>query len=148
MVRRDDLAMQHAVTAPRMSDRECIPLRRVSALSPAHPRRVVLCACGSVRISSAAHSRCHVHWLPHPSRPHSSAGSACAWKHSPCRRMHRALPPISLLTTSHASRRHTLSARSAMRSRAQLLVFTHTKWQCQCFIFYLMRERRMEHASQ
>lgn len=141
MVRRDHSAMQHAVTAPRMSDCWCIPLCRISALTPAHPRRVVLCTCDNVRISSAAHSRCHFHSLPHPSHPHSSAGSACAWKHRPCRRMHRSLSPISLLATSHASRRHTLRGCSAMRSRAQQLGFTHTKRQSQCSIFYLMRER-------
>ena len=46
MVRRDHSAMRHAVTAPRMSDWECTPLRRVSALTPAHPRRVVaVCVC-------------------------------------------------------------------------------------------------------
>ena len=141
MVRSDHSAMQHAVTAPRMSDWECMPLRRVSALTPAHPRRVVLCACDSVCIVPAVHSRCLTHSLPHPSLSQSNAGSACASKHSPCRRMHRSLPPISLLATRSPSRRHTLRARSEMHSSAQLLVFTHTKRQLQCFIFYFMRER-------
>lgn len=141
MVSRDHSARQYAVTAPRMSDCWCIPLRRVSALTPAHPRRVVLCACGCVCIVPAVHSRCLTHSLPHPSLPHSTAGSACAWKHSSCRRRHRSLPPISLLATRSASRRRMLRALSAMHSSAQLLVFMHTKWQCQCSIFYLMRER-------
>lgn len=147
MVRRDHSAMQHAVTAPRMSDGECVPLRRVSALTPSPPRRVVLCACDSVRFAPAAHSRCHVHSLPHPSPSTSNACNACARKRSPCRRMHRSLPPISLLATSGASCRRMLRALSAMHSSAQLLVFMHTKRQCQCSIFYLMRERRLEHAS-
>lgn len=69
IVRRSDSAMQHAVTAPRMNDWECVPLRRVSALTPAHPRRGVLCACGCVCIVPAVHSRCLTHSLPHPSPP-------------------------------------------------------------------------------
>jgi len=141
IVRWSDSAMQHAVTAPQMNDWECVPLRRVSALTPAHPRRVVLCACDSVCIATAVHSRCHVHSLPHPSPSHSSAGSARAWNHSPCLRMHRWLPPIPLLATSSASRRHPLRACSAMHSTAQLLVFSHTKRQHQCFIFDLVREQ-------
>ena len=119
MVRRDHSAMRHAVTAPRMSDWECIPLRRVSALTPAHPRRVMMHACDSVCIVPAVHSRCLTHSLPHPSPPHSSAGNACARKHSACCRMHRSLPPISLLSDHSASHRHALHARSVMHSSAQ-----------------------------
>lgn len=141
IVRRSDSAMQHAVTAPRMNDWECVPLRRVSALTPSPPRRVVQCACGGVCIAPAVHSRCLTHSLTHPSPPTSNAGSACAWKHSACRRRYRSLPPTFLLATRTASRRHTFRARSAMHSSAQLLVSTHTKRQSQCFIFYLMRER-------
>ena len=143
MVRRDHSAMRHAVTAPLMSEWECVSLRRVSALTPAHPHRVVLCACDSVCIVPADHSRCLTHSLPHPSPPRSSASSACARKHSACRRRHRSLPPTSLLAASSASRRHTFHACSAMHSSAQLLVFANTKRQFQRFIFYLMRERSM-----
>jgi len=133
--------MRRAVTAPGASDRECTPPRRVSALTPSTSAVSLLCACVGLRTVPAVHLRCHAHSLPHPSHPHSGAGSACAWEPSPGRRVHRLLPPISLLATRSASRRHTLRARSVMHSRAQLLGFTHTKRQCQCSIFYLVRER-------